>query len=151
MVATCPEGEESYYWKHWKTAYGEPNFHFAFRLPTCNACHAREICTRAKRMGRHLTVPPQKAYEALRAARQRQSTDAFEELYHLRAGVEGTMGQVANAKSARRSRYRGLAKTHLQHLLMAASINLERIANWLLGEQPGTTRVSHFAALLSPL
>lgn len=151
MVATCPEGEQSYYWKNWKTAYGNPNFHFAFRLPTCTACHAREKCTRAKNIGRHLTVPPERAYEALRAAREHQTTDAFQELYHLRAGIEGTMGQVANSKGARRSRYRGLKKTHLQHLIMATAINLERVANWLLGDRPGTTRVSHFAALVSPI
>lgn len=151
MVATCPEGEESIHWKHWKATNGSPNFQFVFPLSTCQGCPAREKCTRAKKIGRSLTVPPQKAYEALRTARHRQSTDVFEELYHRRAGVEGTMGQVANAKGARRSRYRGLGKTHLQHLLMATAINLERVANWLLGERPGTTRVSHFTALALPL
>ncbi len=151
MVATCPEGQKIFYWKHWKTAYGQPNFHFAFRLPTCKACSAREKCTRAKRIGRHLSVPPQEMYEALRAARLRQETESFQEMYHRRAGIEGTMGQAANSNGVRRSRYRGLAKTHLQHVLTAAAINLQRIGTLLLGERPGTTTVSHFAALVSPI
>jgi transposase len=33
----------------------------------------------------------------------------------------------------RRCRYIGLAKTHLQHLISAAAINLARIANWVNG------------------
>jgi transposase len=49
----------------------------------------------------------------------------------------------------RRSRYRGLAKTHLQHLATAAAINVKRAVNWLLGEPLATTRQSHFAALLA--
>ena len=102
-------------------------------------------------IGRHLTVPPQEAYEALRTARQRQETEDFKELYHRRAGIEGTIGQAANSKGARRSRYRGIAKTHLQHVATAAAINLERIAHWLMGDRPGGTRISPFAALAAPL
>ena len=151
MLATCPEGETSIHWKEGKTASGKTNIHFAFSSPVCQGCVSRERCTRAKKIGRHLSVPPRAAYEALQNARQRQETEGFKELYHRRAGIEGTIGQAVNAKGARRSRYHGLAPTHLQHLATAAAINLERIARWLMGEQPETTRISPFAALASPL
>ncbi len=44
----------------------------------------------------------------------------------------------------RRSRYVGLAKTHLQHVLTAAAINLNRISNWLAGTPRERTRQSAF-------
>jgi Transposase DDE domain len=52
-----------------------------------------------------------------------------------RCGVEGT---IAQAQAARRSdlhhaRYRGLAKTHLQHVLTALALNLVRVDTWLTG------------------
>ncbi len=139
MVATCPEGAASRYWKNAKTAFGKPLIHFIFSLPVCKACAARTHCTRSKTRGRQLSVPPQEAYEALQRARQRQETKEFKELYRRRAGIEGTIGQAANAKGARRTRYRGLVRTHLQHLMTGAAINLERAVRWLLGERPETT------------
>jgi transposase len=47
----------------------------------------------------------------------------------------------------RRSRYRGLAKTHLQHVASAAAINLERLAAWFRAVPRAATRTSRFAAL----
>ncbi|WP_242676422.1 transposase [Streptosporangium minutum] len=41
---------------------------------------------------------------------------------------------------------RGTAKTHLQHLLTAAAMNLPRIDAWLMGVPLAPTRTSHFAA-----
>jgi IS5 family transposase len=50
-----------------------------------------------------------------------------------RAGIEATHGQAVRRCGLRRCRYIGLAKTHLQHLISAAAINLARIANWVNG------------------
>jgi transposase len=49
----------------------------------------------------------------------------------------------------RRTRYQGLARTHLQHVATAAAINLSRIANWLIGEHPKTARISPLDTLAS--
>lgn len=65
----------------------------------------------------------------------------------LRVFEEGTIAQAVNALGARHNRYRGLARTHLQHVATASAINLRRIAAWLMGIRPGVTRVSSFAAL----
>lgn len=56
----------------------------------------------------------------LQAARARQETADFKQQYKKRAGVEGTISQGTRAFNLRRSRYWGLAKTHLQHLAIAA-------------------------------
>jgi transposase len=45
------------------------------------------------------------------------------------------------------ARYRGLAKTHLQHVATATAINLVRLTDWLNGAPRATTRSSAFAAL----
>jgi hypothetical protein len=50
-----------------------------------------------------------------------------------RAGIEAKHGQAVRRCGLRRCRYIGLAKTHLQHLISAAAINLARIANWVNG------------------
>ena len=62
-------------------------------------------------------------YEALRAAREREKTDAYAEEYARRAGVEGTLSQAVRRCGLRRSRYVGLARTHLGHVLTATAVN----------------------------
>lgn len=45
------------------------------------------------------------------------------------------------------SRYIGLAKTHLQHVLTSVAMNITRIVSWLMGISHAHTRISRFAAL----
>ena len=45
----------------------------------------------------------------------------------------------------RRSRYWGLAKTHLQHVATAAALNIGRIVAHWEGVKPAKTQVSRFA------
>jgi hypothetical protein len=40
-----------------------------------------------------------------------------------------------------------MAKTHLQHVAIAAAINLDRLVAWLDARPRATTRTSRFAAL----
>ena len=149
MTATCPEGQTSSYWKKRTNIYGKPDFRFEFRFQSCRVCSARVLCTRAKKYGRQLTVYPQQFHETLLRARERQKTEAFKKLYNKRAGVEGTISQAVSRSGIRRARFRGFKKTHLQHLATAAAINLQRVAAWLLGDKPETTRTAPFAALVA--
>ena len=55
--------------------------------------------------------------------------------------------QGVRAFGLRQCRYRGLPKTRLQHLAIAAAINIERLAAWLDGRPHAKTRLSRFAAL----
>jgi transposase len=151
MVATCPEGHQSMFWKEGKSSWGRPNIHFLFSRPLCFQCSAREKCSRGQKNGRHLTVSPRPAFEMLKQAREREQTEGFKEEYKLRAGVEGTIAQAVNAMGARHNRYRGLARTSLQHIATAAAINIRRIAAWLMGDRPGGTYMSPFVMLVAPL
>ena len=63
------------------------------------------------------------------------------------AGIEGTLSQGVRAFGMRRTRYRGLDKTHLQHLAIATAINVDRLVAWFTGQPRATTRTSRFAAL----
>jgi transposase len=94
-----------------------------------------------------ITVRTREQHEALQTARQRQTTEAFKEQYAKRAGIEGAISQAVRAADLRRSRYLGLAKTHLQNLITAAAINLQRVAAWLDERPLAQTRQSPFAAL----
>jgi IS5 family transposase len=67
--------------------------------------------------------------------------------YACRQGIEGTISQGVRGFGPRRSRYRGLAKTHLQHLLTASGMNAVRIDAWLNNTPLTPTRTSHLAAL----
>lgn len=138
-------------WKEGRSSWGRPNLHFLFSRPLCFHCAAREKCSRGQKNGRQLTVSPRPAFEMLKQAREHEQTEGFKEDYKCRAGVEGIMAQAVNTMGARHNRYRGLARTRLQHLATAAAINLRRLAAWLMGDRPGATRISPFAALAAPL
>ncbi len=111
-------------------------------------CPCRENCTRSKGP-RTLHLLPQAQQEALLQARLQQTTPEFQNLYAARAGIEGTLSQQIRKCHMRRSRYIGQVKTHLQHLLTAAAINLARYVAWVEGIPLAQTRVGPFAALAS--
>jgi transposase len=83
----------------------------------------------------------------LQAARHYQTTAEFKERYKQRAGIEGTISQGTRSFHLRQSRFIGLAKTHLHHLLIACAINLSRAVFWLQERPRALTRISPFAAL----
>jgi transposase len=145
--AICPQGKTSCYWQPQTGVRGNPVIEINFRRKDCGPCPARELCTRRKTGPRVLTIMSRDHFEALQTARARQLTDDFQQQYHTRAGVEGTMGQAANAYDMRRARYIGLDKTRLQHIATAVAINLQRLWAWLTGTPVAQTKVSAFAAL----
>ena len=144
---TCPLGKQSYKWSPGKGPRGKPTIQVSFSKRDCAACEARARCTRSKSNPRGLTLHPQAQHLALEAARERQQTKAFKEQYKSRAGVEGTISEAVFALGMRRTRYRGQAKTHLQHVATATAINLKRALAWLDGEAKSGTYRSHFARL----
>jgi transposase len=143
---TCPQGKVSRSWRL-KEEKDHPAIKVSFASQDCAACTSRSQCTRAQQAPRILTFKPKAQYEALQALRQRQDTPEFKERYKTRAGVEGTISQGTRSFDLRRSRYIGLAKTHLQHVAIAAAMNLTRAVAWVTDGQKAQTRRSHFAAL----
>ncbi|KOV54576.1 hypothetical protein ADL00_29770, partial [Streptomyces sp. AS58] len=73
------------------------------------------------------------------------------ERYKHRAGIEGTISQAVARCGMRRTRYTGLRKTHLQHVMTACAVNLIRIDAWNTGIPLAATRVSHFTRLRTPV
>lgn len=141
-VVTCPAGKESSSWTPGVDRDGVAVIRVGFALTTCRSCPVREQCTRAQR--RVLTVRQQAAHEALTAARARQQTAAFKRLYALRAGIEGTIAQGVSVCGLRYARYRGLPKTHLQHLASAVALNLIRLVAWFARPEHPAPRRSPF-------
>lgn len=150
---TCPAGNLSVSWSHTydRQGVGQEIVAILFDRDDCLPCLLRSRCTQAKMGPRNLRLRPQAQYEALQTARQRQTTEAFKQLYGKRAGVEGTLSQGIRAFGLRRARYIGQAKTHLQHILIAVAINIVRVVEWVKGTPRATTRLSPFARLVASL
>jgi transposase len=144
---SCPQGQVSRHWVPAQDAWGNATIHVQFARSTCLGCASRADCTRAKRDPRELTLRPRAEHEALQAGRQRQQTPEWKEQYNVRAGIEGTLSQGIRAFELRRSRYIGLARTHLQHILTAAAMKLVRFDAWVTDKPRAKTRISHFEAL----
>ena len=138
--ARCPQGHASVHWRPGHNVSGDPVIRIRFDGATCRACPTRRECTSAQAAPRQLTVSPQVHHEALQAARQRQETPQFKAQYALRAGVESSLSQGIRRFDLRRSRYLGLARTHLQQLLTATAMNVVRVIAWLWGEPLGERR-----------
>jgi transposase len=143
----CPMGQTSISWRPRQDNHGNGDIEVRFDRHTCLGCDSRPQCTHARNYPRTLRFKPQAQYLALQAARQRQTTDEFKRRYNIRAGVEGTVSQGTRSFDLRRARYIGLAKTCLQHILVASAINLTRAIAWLGGIPQAPTRQSRFAAL----
>lgn len=144
----CPNGRTNTGWREDRSQHGLPVVRAQFSARDCRPCPVVHDCVPAlKAKGRAITLRPQPAHEELQQARALQQTDEWKERYKVRAGVEGTISQGVQRCGLRRSRYRGLAKTSLQHQLTGAAINLARINAWLTGTPRARTRTSHFATL----
>jgi transposase len=146
-IVICPMGKQSRPWKPSKGPRGKPTLQVSFYRKDCAACLVRDRCTHSKTEARGLTLHPKAQQLALQTARERQYTKRFKEDYKRRAGIEGTMSQAAFALGMRRTRYRGLQKTHFHHLATAIAINLQRFVNWVWEIPRSKTRQSHFARL----
>lgn len=146
--AVCPQGQHSRVWSASEDEHGNAVIHIQFERKVCGACEVRAACTRAKEGPRTLKIRPQAQHEALQTARARQETAEFKQRYRLRAGVEGTLAQGVRECGLRATRYRGLAKTALQHIISALALNLMRLVAWWEGRPKAQTRPSRFTAAM---
>lgn len=145
--ATCPEGHSSTGWSEQLNSYGQLTIMVKFKAKVCQACASRPLCTRSETGGRSLALRPQAEHLALHQRRQAQQTPEFWKTYAQRSGIEGTISQAIRACDLRRSRYIGLAKTHLQLIATATAINFQRLFDWFSEVTPASTRISPFAKL----
>jgi transposase len=118
-----------------------------FSTKKCKGCELKPRCTCTKGVRRTISLRTKENYLALQQARKRQKDDQFWLSYRVRAGIEGTLSQGVSHFGLRKTRYRGMAKTHLQHLISATGLNILRYLNWLDDVPLAITRISHFAKL----
>lgn len=119
QTVTCPQGQQSKSWTPSNDPWNNPVITVNFGKKACRECPTRSFCTRSANYPRSLTLHPQPQQEALPRARQQQNSSEWRQLYGTRAGVEGTISQAVTAFGLRQNRYRGLAKTRLQHLAVS--------------------------------
>jgi transposase len=148
--AICPAGKTSRRWSEKEDRGGQPMVVIQFAANLCAVCPLRAQCTTSTR-GRSVQLTPQAARQQLQQRREEQQSQEFQTRYALRAGVEGTIAQAVS-RGMRQSRYRGLGKTHLGHVALAAGCNLLRMQDFEQRREAGkTARVSRplspFAAL----
>ncbi|WP_408058363.1 transposase [Streptomyces tauricus] len=101
-----------------------------FAESDCQPCPDRTRCTSSTTRPRSVAVLPQTLHEVQTRNRLDQQTEQWQHRYAIRAGTEATLSQNVRAHGLRRSRYRGLTRTHVQHVLTAMACNLSRLADW---------------------
>ncbi|MGZ4432842.1 MAG: IS1182 family transposase [Trebonia sp.] len=141
-TATCPQGQASHSW--YPTAGNV--IAVKFTAAACRPCPARPLCTTA-RGGRQIFIPPRDLHGLQAAARAAQDSKDWQHDYKRRAGIEATMSQATRVTGCRRARYRGLAKTRLEHVYSAVALNLCRLDAYWNDTPIDRKRTSHLARL----
>jgi Transposase DDE domain len=65
------------------------------------------------------------------------------------AGIEGTLSPGIRRCRVRRTRYIGMARTHLAHVLTTVAINCLRLGKWFTAVPRAKTRHSPYARLMA--
>jgi hypothetical protein len=143
---TCPQGHTSSSWSPC-TQHGKPMTVVKFTKNVCGPCPARPQCTTSRQGYRQLTLHPKAMTEALRTRRAEQTGHDWQADYALRSGIEGTLRQALAVTDNRRTRYRGIDKTHLEHTTSACALNLHRLNAWWNQRPLDRRHTSHLARL----
>jgi hypothetical protein len=146
QTVTCPQGRTNAWWTP-ASQRGTDVIVVKYAGEVCQSCPVKAKCTTATRDGRQLTLRPRQVQQALDGARAEQTTKQWQARYARRAGVEATIAQATKVTDTRRARYRGLAKTSLDHNTKAAALNLIRLDAWWNGEVLDPRRTSHLSRL----
>ncbi|MGW0656587.1 transposase [Streptomyces umbrinus] len=81
-----------------------------------------------------MLLPPH-LQEIQTQVRREQDTPHWRQHYAIRAGCEATVSETVHRHGLRHCRYHGIAKTHVQHVLIAAGTNIVRLSGHF---PPGT-------------
>jgi transposase len=122
---TCPAGKITGNWV--QAPAMAPYIAARFDARQCDPCGVRSSCTRGT-SARTINFLPRHLHELQARQRATQDTPEWKRLYGARSGVEGTINECANGHQMRRCRYHGLGKAHVQHVLTAIAINIERLS-----------------------
>jgi transposase len=145
-TATCPQGKPSTGWTPVRSE-GHDKIVVRFGITNCRPCPARELCTKATRNGRQLTILTREVHELQAAVRPGQQDHHWQDDYKRRSGIEATISQAVAITGCRRARYRGLRKTHLGHVCSAVALNLRRLDAYWNDTPLNRATTSHLARL----
>ncbi|MFF0428378.1 IS1182 family transposase [Streptomyces sp. NPDC004520] len=140
--ATCPNGQVSAGWHGpYPTSElaGAPLIVARFTQGQCQPCSARPRCTKAS--ARNVGFPPRELRELQLRVRAEQQTPEWKARYAVRSGIEGTVNEFAHGHGMRRCRYRSQPKAHLQHVLTAIAVNIERLSSQAAAEETRAPRL----------
>ena len=129
--ATCPKGHQAVGCQTVKDAQGRPVLLFTFARDVCEACELFGRCVHSKTQGRSVRTHYHEVL--LQAARKRQETEEFKQLYRLRAAIERLIACLVQ-HGLRRARYIGKAKVRLQAQWTGAAVNLQRLFTLFEGD-----------------
>ncbi|GAA1708344.1 IS1182 family transposase [Streptomyces yatensis] len=125
---SCPQDKVS---RRWSTPPSlAPYINVEFSPDDCRQCPVKAACTRTD--ARKVTFLPRELYDIQSESRTEQQTQEWLSRYSLRAAIESTISEFVNGHGMRQCRYRSEEKAHVQHVLTAIAVNLERIAVHLL-------------------
>ncbi len=146
---TCPNGQVSAGWHGpYPTSElaGAPLIVARFTKSQCQPCPDKPRCTKAP--ARNVGFPPRELRELQVRVRAEQQTPEWKARYAVRSGVEGTVNEFAHGHGLRRCRYRGQPKAHLQHVLTAIAVNIERLSGQPAPEPPSPRPPTAFQTYL---
>jgi hypothetical protein len=124
QTATCPKGQTVPASNIQTDPHGRTACTFVFDRNVCETCPLFTRCVHSQTTGRTVTTSFYEAF--LRAARQRQQTDEFKQLYRLRPRIEGKQAELVS-HGLRKTRYVVKSKRRLQRLWLASAVNLQRL------------------------
>ncbi|MFE4612682.1 IS1182 family transposase [Streptomyces niveus] len=122
-TVTCPQGKSTSRWASPPSL--APYVTASFTVADCRDCPVKSSCTRTD--ARTLAFLPRDLFEIQSEARTEQQTQEWLSRYSLRAAIEGTISEFVNGHGMRQCRYRSENKAHVQHVLTAIAVNLERV------------------------
>ncbi|MFM9742859.1 transposase [Streptomyces brasiliscabiei] len=99
-----------------------------FTKSQCQPCPARAQCTASREGTRTVGFPPRELRDLQLRVRTKQQTPESKTRYAVRSGVEGTVNEFAHGHGMRHCRCRGQGKAHIQHILTAIAVNIERLS-----------------------
>ncbi len=139
---TCPQGQVSAGWHGpypTSSPTAAPLIVARFTRSQCQPCPDRPRCTSSSD-ARNVGFPPQELRDLQVRVRAEQQTPEWKSRYAVRSGVEGTINEFAHGHGMRSCRYRGQPKAHLQHVLTAIAVNLERLSSRPEAEKSSSPR-----------
>ncbi|MFE5806223.1 IS1182 family transposase [Streptomyces sp. NPDC056491] len=128
---TCPQGQVSAGWHGpypTSSPTAAPLIVARFAKSQCRPCPARTECTTTADNARTVGFPPRELRDLQLRVRTEQQSPEWKTRYAVRSGVEGTVNEFAHGHGMRRCRYRGQGKAHIQHVLTAIAVNIERLS-----------------------